>query len=141
MSHGSYDSNLGSEILILAGDIMSRIWPNIGGTYGTIFKTDITKEDLVFSISNFFINKISLGRNRFSIQFDPSTHSFPWILIKKLEFKKTKPTWYTIFKTDITKEDLVFSISNFLLTKFPWEGIGSQYNLTPPPTPNCRRLL
>jgi hypothetical protein len=78
------------------------------------------------------------------------------LLIKKLEFKKTKPTWYTvcptdimsriwpniggtygtIFKTDITKEDLVFSISNFLLTKFPWEGIGSQYNLTPPPTPS-----
>jgi hypothetical protein len=33
MSHGSYDSNLGSEILILAGDIRSRSWPNIGGTY------------------------------------------------------------------------------------------------------------
>ena len=29
MSHGSYDSNLGSEILILVGDIMSRSWPNI----------------------------------------------------------------------------------------------------------------
>jgi hypothetical protein len=34
MSHGSNDSNLGSEILILAGDIRSRSWPNIGGTYG-----------------------------------------------------------------------------------------------------------
>jgi hypothetical protein len=34
MSHGSYDSNLGSEILILVGDIRSRSWPNIGGTYG-----------------------------------------------------------------------------------------------------------
>jgi hypothetical protein len=36
MSHGSYDSNLSSEILILAGDIRSRSWPNIGGTYGII---------------------------------------------------------------------------------------------------------
>jgi hypothetical protein len=35
MSHGLYDLNLGSEILILAGDIRSRIWPNIGGTDGT----------------------------------------------------------------------------------------------------------
>ena len=36
MSHGSYDSNLGSEIiiLILAGDIRSRSWPKIDGTYG-----------------------------------------------------------------------------------------------------------
>jgi hypothetical protein len=34
MSHGSYDLNLGSEILILAGDIRSRSWPNMGGTYG-----------------------------------------------------------------------------------------------------------
>ena len=34
MSHVSYDSNLGSEILILAGDIRSRSWLNIGGTYG-----------------------------------------------------------------------------------------------------------
>ena len=37
MSHGSYDLNLGSEILILVGDIRSRSWPNIGGTYGTLF--------------------------------------------------------------------------------------------------------
>jgi hypothetical protein len=35
MSHGSYDSNLGSEILILGGDIRSRSWPNIGDSYGT----------------------------------------------------------------------------------------------------------
>jgi hypothetical protein len=34
MSHGSYNSNLGSEILILVGDIRSRSWPNISGTYG-----------------------------------------------------------------------------------------------------------
>jgi hypothetical protein len=36
MSHGSYDLNLGSKILILAGDIRSRSWPNIGDSYGTI---------------------------------------------------------------------------------------------------------
>jgi hypothetical protein len=35
ISHRSYDFNLGSEILILVGDIRSRSWPNIGGTYGT----------------------------------------------------------------------------------------------------------
>ena len=35
-SHGSYNQNLGSEIVILGGDIRSRSWPNIGGTYGTI---------------------------------------------------------------------------------------------------------
>jgi hypothetical protein len=35
MSHGSYDSNPGSEILILVGGIRSRSWPNISGTYGT----------------------------------------------------------------------------------------------------------
>ena len=34
MSHGSYDLNLGSEILVLVGDIRSRICPNTGGTYG-----------------------------------------------------------------------------------------------------------
>jgi hypothetical protein len=34
ISHGSYDLNLGSEILVLVGDIRSRSWPNIGGTYG-----------------------------------------------------------------------------------------------------------
>ena len=34
MSHGSYDLNLSSEILILAGDIMARSWLNLGGTYG-----------------------------------------------------------------------------------------------------------
>ena len=34
MSHGSYDSNLGSEILILGGDIRSRSWLNISDTYG-----------------------------------------------------------------------------------------------------------
>jgi hypothetical protein len=34
MSHGSYDSNLGSEILILGGDIRLKSWPNIGDSYG-----------------------------------------------------------------------------------------------------------
>ena len=35
MSHGSYNLNLGLEILILAGDIRSRSWLNIGDSYGT----------------------------------------------------------------------------------------------------------
>ena len=34
MSHGSYDLNMGSEILIRSR-IRSRSWPNIDGTYGT----------------------------------------------------------------------------------------------------------
>ena len=34
MSPGSYDPNLGSEILILGGDIRLRSWPNIGDSYG-----------------------------------------------------------------------------------------------------------
>ena len=39
----------------------------------------------------------------------------PWefLLVKKLEIKKTKTTKYTTFKTDIIKVVLVFSISNF----------------------------
>ena len=32
-SHGSYNPNLGSEILILGGDIRSRCWPNISDSY------------------------------------------------------------------------------------------------------------
>ena len=41
----------------------------------------------------------------------------PWefLLIKKLDFEKTKATQYTTFKTDITK--MVFSISNFFANK------------------------
>jgi hypothetical protein len=34
MSHGLYNSNLGSQILILVGNIRSRSWLNIDGTYG-----------------------------------------------------------------------------------------------------------
>ena len=34
MSYGSYDLNLGSEILILGVDIRSRSWPNIDGISG-----------------------------------------------------------------------------------------------------------
>ena len=43
----------------------------------------------------------------------------PWefLLIKKLDFKKTKATQYTTFKTDIIKVVLVFSISNFFTNK------------------------
>ena len=35
MSHESYDLNLVSKRLILAGDIRSISWPNIGDSYGT----------------------------------------------------------------------------------------------------------
>ena len=34
ISHGTYDLNLGSEILILGRDIRSRSWLNIGDSYG-----------------------------------------------------------------------------------------------------------
>ena len=34
MSHGSYDSNLGSKMLILAGDIRLISWLNIGDLKG-----------------------------------------------------------------------------------------------------------
>ena len=33
---GSYDLNVGSERLILGGDIRSRSWPNIGDLYGIL---------------------------------------------------------------------------------------------------------
>ena len=36
---------------------------------------------------------------------------------KKLEFEKTKPTYYTTFKTDKFKVVFVFSISNFFSNK------------------------
>jgi hypothetical protein len=42
MSHGSYNLNLGSEILILGGDIRSRSWPIIGDSYGTILENGTT---------------------------------------------------------------------------------------------------
>ena len=38
------------------------IWKKTKPTHYSTFKTDITKMCLVFSISNFFINKISQGR-------------------------------------------------------------------------------
>ena len=43
----------------------------------------------------------------------------PWefLLIKKLDFEKTKTTLHTTFKTDIIKVVLVFSISNFFTNK------------------------
>ena len=48
MSNGLYDLSLGSEILILAGDIRSRSWLNIGGTY-SIFK-GTNELALIFSL-------------------------------------------------------------------------------------------
>ena len=52
------------------------------------------------------------------------TDFLPWeiLLIKKLEIDKTKTSQYTAFKTDITIVVLIFSISNFLLTKTPRKG-------------------
>ena len=43
----------------------------------------------------------------------------PWefLLIKKLDFEKTKATLYTNFKTDVIKVALAFSISNFFTNK------------------------
>ena len=37
MFYGTYDLNLGSEILILGGDFRSRSWLHIGDSYGTWF--------------------------------------------------------------------------------------------------------
>ena len=39
------------------------------------------------------------------------------LLVKKFEVEETKTTQYSIFKTDIIKVDLVFSIFNFFITK------------------------
>ena len=48
--------------------------------------------------------------------------SLEFLLIKKLDFEKTKATQYTTFKTDIIKVGLIFSISNFFTNKIPREG-------------------
>ena len=40
-----------------------------------------------------------------------------FLLMKKLDFEKTKTTYNTSFKTDIIKVVLVFSISNFYCNK------------------------
>ena len=39
------------------------------------------------------------------------------LLVKKLEIEETKTIWYSIFKTNIIKVGLVFSISNFFIKK------------------------
>jgi hypothetical protein len=63
MSHGSYDLNLGSEILILGRDIRSRSWPNIGGTYGnfvaSVRKPEITQSDFFLVMAVIYRKKIS----------------------------------------------------------------------------------
>jgi hypothetical protein len=51
MCHGSYNSNLGSEIMILVGDFRSRSWPNIGGTYGTQTKIMQNKNCLNYELT------------------------------------------------------------------------------------------
>ena len=48
------------------------------------------------------------------------------MLIKKLDFEKTKSTYYSTFNFDITKVGLVFSKSNFFITKFLREEIWRQ---------------
>ena len=55
MSNGSYDLNLGSEMLILVGDIRSRSWPNIGGTYGKakiLRKKPLEKTNLLWRVES-----------------------------------------------------------------------------------------
>ena len=37
--------------------------------------------------------------------------------MEKLEFEKTKTTWYPLFKTDIIEVVLIFLISNFFANK------------------------
>ena len=39
------------------------------------------------------------------------------LVMKKLEIEETKTTQYSTFKTDIIKVGIVFSISNFFITK------------------------
>ena len=39
------------------------------------------------------------------------------LLVKKLEIEETKTTYYSTFETDLVKVGLVFSISNFFITK------------------------
>ena len=39
------------------------------------------------------------------------------LLVKKLEIRKTEPIQYSMFKTDMIKVGLVFSISNFFCNK------------------------
>jgi hypothetical protein len=53
MSHGSYDLNLGSEILILGGDIMSRSWPNISDSYGTCAGNLVEDGKKIIKVSHF----------------------------------------------------------------------------------------
>ena len=43
--------------------------------------------------------------------------SWEILIIKKLNFEKTKPTCYSTFETDITKVGLVLLISNFFINK------------------------
>ena len=69
----------------------------------------------------FFCHKAELPK--VSCWFFSHSISFPgnFLLIKKLEIKKTKTTQTKTFKTEIIKVVLIFSISNFLLTKTPRE--------------------
>jgi hypothetical protein len=94
MSHGSYDSNLGSEILILAGDIRSRSWPNIGGTYGTLSEMKNRKKkchilDLLYNYQMMAL-----------IESYPSEIIFPkWLrYIRKIHIKKLNAISFSVLK-------------------------------------------
>ena len=50
------------------------------------------------------------------------------LLVKKLEIEETKTIWYSIFKTNIIKVGLVFSISNFFIDKFIRQIIGVSFS-------------
>ena len=55
MSYGSYNLNLGPEILILGGDIRSRSWPNIGDSYVTFvfFPAGLEQKSSVCTVQMF----------------------------------------------------------------------------------------
>ena len=98
MSHGLFDLNLGSEILILGGDIRSRSWPNIGDSYGTRF----THGAIVQFLQAFCTNlKNILGSVQLvNIHYKPAYNSYnsyrashrscPWFKINK-NAKKGSP--------------------------------------------------
>ena len=53
---------MGSEILILGGDIRSRSWPNIGDSYGKLLKLDLS---ILFVMPIELVGKIKANSNRY----------------------------------------------------------------------------
>ena len=81
------------------------------------------------SLSNNFFLEMQKGIRALKLNYRKTVFYFalnflPWefLLIKKLDFKKTNTTQYTTFKTDIIKVVLVFLASTFLQKKIPREG-------------------